>query len=120
MDITITPDGDGRYIIACPQEMDWNARISLVDTLTEQTDGEKLTGVIVDLEGVQYISSAGLGALFSLRKHLMSVEAGLVVSRPNVTIARLLETVNLRALVAITDTLDQARKALDFGRVDAN
>jgi len=114
MNVTVTHEGDGRYVIACPTEMEWRARINLVEVLgTAVAAHQPLRGVILDLERVTFINSAGLGAIFMLRSHARDAGAGLVVARPGVSITRLLETVNLMALIPVTATLDQARAALE-------
>jgi anti-sigma B factor antagonist len=112
MDVTITPDGDARFIITCPRQMEWNARVNLVETVRQATTGQAVRGVIIDLAGVTYINSAGLGAIFALRKFVEDAGGVLAVARPNISIARLLRTVNLSRLVSVTETLEEARAAL--------
>jgi len=112
MEISIEPDGPGRYIIGCPSAMDWNTHLNLVDSLKSAVAGREVSGIIVDLVNVRYISSAGLGAIFSLRRYAGQVGASIAVARPNLTIARMLKTVNLGDLVPITDGLEQARAEL--------
>jgi anti-anti-sigma factor len=112
MEVTITADGDSRYIITCPQHMEWNARIDLVEALKAATKDQPPRTVIVDLADVNYINSAGLGAIFALRKFVEQAGGAIAVARPNVTIARLLRTVNLAALMPVTDSLEQARASL--------
>jgi anti-anti-sigma factor len=113
MDIRIEPDGHGRYIIACPPEITWSARVDLSETLQAAVGDEQLTGVIVDLQKTTYINSAGLGAIFSLRKHVIERDAAIVVARPQPSIVRLLQTINLSALIPVTSTLDDARRRLE-------
>ena len=115
MDVTIKTDGESRYIIACPRHMEWNARVDLVEALQAATKDQPARGVIVDLAEVSYINSAGLGAIFALRKFVEQCGGAIVVARPNVTIARLLRTVNLAALVPVTDSIEQARASLPAG-----
>lgn len=110
MDLSITPDGEGRYVISCPEEMEWDARLDIVTALEGVAGRTAPVAVILDLDNVTYINSAGLGAIFSLRKHVQSSDGKLVLARPSPTIRRLLETVNVQALVPIADDLDEARK----------
>lgn len=113
MNCRIESEGEGRYRIVCPEEMAWSARVDLTDTLREAMNSQTLKGVIVDLDETTYINSAGLGAIFSLRKFALEQGAGIVLARPQPAIVRLFQTVNLPALMTVTDTLEQARQKLD-------
>ena len=113
MEVTITPDGNDCYVISCPTQMEWQARIDLVELLKQAAGDKPYRGVILDLDHVTYINSAGLGAIFALRKFARQAGADVVVARPNVTITRLLNTVNMSALVPVATSLDEARQKLD-------
>lgn len=112
MQIDVKSDGEDRYVISCPNEMEWRARINLVQALQDATDGLSVRGVILDLEGVQYMNSAALGAIFALRNFLKQGSIGIVISRPSATVTRLLSTINMTQLMPVTDTLDDARRRL--------
>lgn len=71
------------------------------------------SGIILDLDGVDYLNSAGIGSIFALRKYARANGAELVIARPRATVRRLLETVNLPALIPVTGDLDEARKQLE-------
>ncbi len=111
MDVAVTQDGPGRYLVACPEQLEWDARVDLVDALRHAAVGQAYQTVILDLHGVKYINSAGLGAIFALRKYTQSAGATLVLARPGATLRRLLETVNLPALMPVAASLDEARQA---------
>lgn len=111
MDVCVQPDEAG-YIISCPDQMEWHARVDLVEALKNASGGRPFCGVIVDLDKVTYVNSAGLGAIFALRKYARENGAGIVVARPSATIRRLLDTVNLGALIPIVETLSQARATI--------
>ncbi len=119
MEATVTNDGDGRFILSCPSEMEWNARSDLVKVVQQAVGAERLRGVIVDLAGVTFISSAGLGGLFTLRQHVEQAGAALVLCRPTPTIARLLRTVNLPDLLPVAATMADARQLISAGGGDA-
>jgi anti-anti-sigma factor len=112
MQASITPDREGRFIVSCPVEMEWLVRADLVEAFKSATKGQAVQGVIIDMGGVAFINSAGLGAIFSLRKHLKGLGAAMVMARPSVTITRLLTTVNMPALVPVADSMEQARRQL--------
>jgi anti-sigma B factor antagonist len=109
MDVNIRRDERGVYIIECPPEMEWTVRVDLVSMLTERIGDEEFRGVILDLGEVNYINSAGLGAVFALRKHAMDNDASIVIARPKPGIQRMLKTVNLPTLIPVVDSLAQAR-----------
>jgi len=119
MDVSVKPDGDGRYIVSCPNQMEWPAREDLLDAVVHAAEGDSLTGVILDLDGVTYISSAALGGIFLLRKHVLSRGGRIVAARPSRGIDRLLKTVNMEALMPVTASVADARDQLT-GPVDAD
>ena len=51
-------------------------------------------GVVIDLENVEYISSAGLGVLFTLKKHCKQNGGDLIFCNLKPQIKRLFEIVN--------------------------
>jgi anti-anti-sigma factor len=110
---TVRTDDPGRFVLNCPKRMAWKSRVDLVATVRRQTAGEKICALIVDLTGVEYMSSAGLGALFALRKHLKDQDGEMVLCSPNPTISRLLETVNLPKLIPVVTDIAAARVFLD-------
>lgn len=109
MKIQVKADGEGYYTISCQGEPEWPGRIDLTAAVKEAVAGKELRGLVIDLEGVSFIDSAGLGQIFSLRRYASESGAHLVVSRPTLGIARLLNVVNLPALIPVTDTLEDAR-----------
>jgi len=114
MTVTVTHEGGGRYLIACPAQMEWRARIDLVEAVEAAVAQHvPLRGIILDLQHVTFISSPGLGAIFLLHRHARDRGAGMVIARPGVSIARLLTTANMPAPMPVTATLDDARATLD-------
>ena len=113
MDFQVVPEGRGRFILRCPEQLEWSARIDLVESLTAQCGQAPVEGIILDLQAVSYINSAGIGAIFALRKFALEHQAVVVVARCGPTIKRMLETVNLPELMPMVETLDQARDVLN-------
>ena len=112
MDVLVKTDGELRYILSCPDQMEWNARVDLVEALKAATSGQIFHSVIVDLDKVSFINSAGLGAIFALRKYAKELGANVAVARPGPAISRLLQAVNLPALLPVAMTLEAARQSL--------
>ncbi len=113
MDVSVTCDGDGRFIVTCPAEMQWKAREDLLNALIRASAGQAVRGVILDMGRVASISSAGLGGIFLLRKHTVNLGGHVVVARPSLGIRRLLQTINLEALMPVVGSLDEARHWLN-------
>lgn len=112
MEISVKPDGEDCYLVTCPDQMEWRARIDLISAVKEATADEPLRGLILDLGKVDYINSAGLGAIFILRKYARELGAEIVMVRPNRRVKRLLETINLPKLIFVAGDLDEARARL--------
>ena len=49
------------------------------------------TRVVIDLQGLNYISSAGIGALMALTQHLRKKNGDLVLLRPNDKVFKILD-----------------------------
>ncbi|MBS3734087.1 MAG: STAS domain-containing protein [Phycisphaerae bacterium] len=114
MDLSVTADGESRYIVSCPEKMEWDARLDLA-AIVDEAITESAPRVILDLNNVSYINSAGLGAIFALRKRLVASDGRLVLARPAPAIQRLLRTVNVDKLIPVADDLDHARQLLTTG-----
>ena len=112
MSIQVTSDGEGLYILSSPDQAQWVEQMDLAGAIREFAAGKALRGLILDLDGVNFINSAGLGAIFALRRFAGDAGVRVVVSRPTVSITRLLNTVNLAGLMPVTGTLEEARLAL--------
>jgi anti-anti-sigma factor len=108
------PDTDGVFIITCGQWLEWDARSDFVALIDEAANDEtQMRGVVLDLGGVDFINSAGIGAIFALRKHLKQHGGSIVVARPKPVIRRLLDTINLPALIPVAPDMDEALLALE-------
>ena len=61
---------------------------------------------------ISLIPRTGLGSIFTLRRFARAIGARLVVTRPSANITRLLDTVNMQALIPVTASLEEARLSL--------
>ena len=79
--MTVTEDGDGTVRIALDGEIDMDnagqVEHQILDAITNQ-----LTGVTLDLSGIEYIDSAGLRVLFTLGSRLSTLQIVLRVLVP--------------------------------------
>lgn len=68
--------------------------------------------VVVDLAAVTFLCSAGLGMLVKASKSLHERGGGLVLARPQPSIARLLRMVGLSGVLPVHPTVEAAAAAL--------
>ncbi len=69
------------------------------------------SSILLDLAGVDYISSAGLRVLLSTAKKLYS-KGVFAISRPKPTVAEILEMVGLASVISVYDDLEAAKKEM--------
>jgi anti-anti-sigma factor len=112
MDLQVKSDGGGVYTVYCPEQMEWRARGDLVDKVRQASEGEEVSGIIVDLGNVTFLSSAGIGALFTLHEFAREHDAAVVIARPRPAIRRLLDTIKLPDLIPTVKSVDAARRQL--------
>ena len=110
--ILVSLDTEGVYLMRCGGNTEWRNPVDLVAAFDPVAGGKSLRGAILDLHGIQYINSAGLGQMFALRKYIAQAGGTLVVARPSASIIRLLNTINLPTLIPVTETLELARAAV--------
>jgi len=87
-----------------------------LDTLSAYTFQEKMdtlikTGVykyIIDLEQLEYISSAGIGVFFGLLPEIQKQNGDIVFVHVSEKIHKLFEMIGLTAIFGIKDTLEKA------------
>jgi len=107
------------FVVHCPEQMDWNVRDDLAAQVRGFAGQSAVRGLIVDMEGVRFINSAGIGALFTTLKYVRESGGAMVVARAGAPIRRLLDTVNLGRLIPIVSSLAEARQAVGSEAKDA-
>jgi anti-sigma B factor antagonist len=73
--------------------------------------------LVIDLSGVPFMDSAGLGALIGGIRRVREAEGRVVVVCNRPSLSRLLHTTGFDRIVPITESLDDALDALD-GSID--
>lgn len=71
-----------------------------------------LTKVVVDLSGVAYMDSSGLGVLIGALKRAREAGGDLIVAAPNARIARIMDVTGLGRIFNLQASTDDAVKAL--------
>ena len=80
------------------------------DVLTHTVKRELPT--IVEMTDVEFLASAGLGLLASLRKRLLAVDAGIVLLTPSQRAADAIHASRMDMILPIADSLDVALSIL--------
>jgi anti-sigma B factor antagonist len=75
--------------------------------------------VVLDLSGIPFIDSAGLGAVIGGIRRIREHGGRIVLSSCRPGVERLLRTVGLDRIVLLVHDLDEARAALDDRQMDA-
>ena len=75
-------------------------------------------GLLIDLSGVPFVDSAGLGALIGGIRRIRELggQVAVVCSRP--TLARLLRSTGFDRIVTVAETVAEAAAALEQGELD--
>jgi anti-sigma B factor antagonist len=85
-------------------------------TLAELASSPQL---LIDLSGVPFVDSAGLGALIGGIRRVRELGGDVAVACPRPTLTRLLRTTGFDRIVTVTGTLDEAVAALNEAQSDA-
>ena len=99
-------DGGDR-IVAARGELDLHTAPQLASALTPAIDaGDR---VIVDLTGVTFIDSSGVGVLVTALERARPTGTTLVVVAPHPRVRKVFEITGLDGLLPVHDSLDDAR-----------
>lgn len=109
----LTEYAPGCLLLRCTGGLSWEDRNLLAECVERRlaTDN-RCYGLIVDLEAVEFINSAGLGALFQLAQRLRSQDRRLVLARAQPTFTRLFQLAGLTRLARTADSFDDAARTL--------
>jgi anti-anti-sigma factor len=97
----------GTAIIAPTGRIDSEAAVALGTAFAQLTDARE-PRVVVDLTGVEYISSAGLGVLFALAKRMRAGGGALALCALGDQVRRVFDLAGFMPHFTITATRDDA------------
>ena len=80
--------------------------------IIEQAIEQGVLHCIIDLEGVQYANSSGIGILMRILAKFRNANGEAVLVNPSAHLQKLLIITKLSAIFAIHPTLDDAKKAI--------
>ena len=119
VELTVTDHSDGAVpVVAVSGEVDVYAAPALREGLTELLSGGR--SVVVDLTGVGFLDSTGLGALVAARTTASERGASLPLVCTHKRILKLFTITGLDGVFKIYDTVDAAIAGLSDADVDVD
>jgi len=104
-------------VVTCRGGLSWEDRELLAANVEQYLAGrEDGLDVVMDMGGVEFVNSAGLGALFQLVQRLRSRRGQLAFANIPPSIRRLLTTVGMERLSKFADTVSDAISILAEAR----
>ena len=104
--------GPGYTVVSVKGEIDASTEESFRDRLTSVlSDG--VTRVVVDLKGVNFMASAGIGVLMGVRRVLADGGGHLVLAAPHGEVAQVLAMTGVSDVIPVTKSVADAVARLD-------
>ena len=104
--------GPGYTVVSVEGEIDASTEESFRDGLTSVlSDG--VTRVVVDLKGVDFMASAGIGVLMGVRRVLADGGGRLVLAAPHGEVAQVLAMTGVSDVIPVTKSVADAVARLD-------
>jgi len=82
------------------------------DARMENFLDQKRTQVVLDIGDLNYISSAGIGAMMGLAHRLRKMEGKLILLKPSDKVFKILDTLGFTKIFQITHDESEAKKAV--------
>ena len=112
LSIEITPAGNGSQRVALAGRLDTHTHAELDQQLAPVLESS-IRSLVLDLAGLDYISSAGVRSLFKARKALSSRGGKVVVVNPKPQIQKVFDVVKAVPLDQIFSSVEEADAYLD-------
>ena len=111
LEITANRSDDDSRVELCPEgELDAYSVARFRESFAELADEQR---VVVNLSGVQFMDSAGLGALIGGIRRIRESEGRVVIFSDREAITKLLHTTGFDRIVPVKNDYDQAVAAFD-------
>lgn len=108
-------DLDDVVVVHVDGDVDVSQTLALRDTLAEAL-GDGSRKVLVDLAGVEFIDSAGIGLLVTAHRRAQGAQGALVVSGVTPTVARVLQLTRTDRVLTVLPSLQEGVEALRRSR----
>lgn len=112
LSIEITPAGSGNQRVALAGRLDTHTYGELDQRLAPVL-GSSIHSLVLDLAGLDYISSAGVRSIFKARKALAARGGKVVVVNPKPQIQKVFDVVKAVPLDEIFSSVEEADRYLD-------
>lgn len=86
--------------------------VAAVRSASIEVTGDDWRHVVVDLTGVDFVDSAGMGALIGLRRRCRLNDGDCVLAAPSAAVLRVLQSADLERIFRIYATTAEARVAV--------
>lgn len=101
-------DHEGWVVAHLAGDVDMTNAASVGDELARAVTNEA-AGLVVDLAGMRYLDSAGIGVLFALARRLRSRRQELRIALPSPSpLTRVLEITEMHTVASLHETVDRA------------
>lgn len=104
MELHARPDADGAWLMSLHGELDL-AAVPSFRSATSEALRDGWTDMIIDLQQVEFIDSAGIGVLIGLRRRTMETDGSLRL-RVSPEVLRVLSLSNVDSLFAVEAAAD--------------
>jgi anti-sigma B factor antagonist len=109
MEITNTGKEDGRFIVTVSGRIDAVTAPDFESRMLDWIDAGE-TRMIVDLGGLEYISSAGLRSILTIAKNLKARQGSLVLCALRDTVKEVFEISGFSTIIPVCDLIADAVK----------
>ena len=103
LDIIEDADVDERAVLLISGSVDLDSREKLLAAGRESLGRDDVDGLILDLAGVSFMDSTGIGAFVELSRDAEDREASFAIRNPSARVQRLVELVGLTDLWTRTE-----------------
>jgi anti-sigma B factor antagonist len=109
MDFEVQQTDSGCLLVTCRGSLSWEGREQLAEAIESHLRSEHpAPHVVLELSGVEYINSAGLGSLFQLVQRLRGRGGQLALAAATPTVTRLFHSVGLDRLAIVSESIEDA------------
>lgn len=91
--------------------MTWPAAVLLRGALLRVVTDENYRGLVVNLAGVTFIDSTGIGVLVRVWRRIRATDGGLAVAMPSSQVQKVLDTTGLTKVLSVYDLETDAVQA---------
>ncbi|MEE8169143.1 MAG: STAS domain-containing protein [Phycisphaerae bacterium] len=110
MSLSIEPQADARFVRLAGELAGEDSK-ALSDAVNELLDGGA-SRIVLDMSGVAYVNSGGLGALVQITAKVNARQGRLLLAGPSPFVQGVLESTRLDRFFDIYPSVDEARKQI--------